>query len=54
MLTNVEGGHPRTIWTKFYFIPPSSSEEEDFQKFSFFNPSEVMVVILENGQGHPT
>jgi hypothetical protein len=38
----------------FISFHPVVLKKKTFKNFLFFNPSEVMVVILENGQGHPT
>jgi hypothetical protein len=43
---------PRTSWSKFTFIPFKGLDEEDFQRFPFFNQSEVVTTILDVGQGH--
>lgn len=50
MDTILEGDHPRTIWTNFYFIPSSCSEED----FQFFNQLEALEAILDIQQDHWT
>ena len=44
----LKGNHPRSSWTKFGFIPSSSSEED----CQFSNKSEAIAAILDLGQGH--